>query len=357
MRPRARWPHNYLLLGLSGPLIALNLWVLAQLFLYFEQLITILAIAATLALLLSYLVRFLEKLGCNRTQAVVLVFLLALTLLGVLGVTLVPMVVEQATQLLQGLPAWLDASNQNLQGFSEFIRRRNLPLDLDQIINQLANQVQVLLGLLPGLAIGTVGRLFDTILVIVLAFYMLLDGDRLWQGLIKLLPSRLGIALDASLQLNFHRFLVSQLLLALFMVVTLIPSFVLLQVNFSLLFALVIGVFELIPLVGAMIGISLVALLVMLQHFWLGVQVAAIATVLQQIRDNIISPKLLGNVIGLNPIWIFVALLIGARVAGLLGVFLSIPIAGTLKSTIEALRVLQQAETTSPPAIAPERLH
>lgn len=353
MRPRSYLTRDFLILGLSGPVIVLNLWILAQIFRYFEQLITILAIAAILALLLSYVVRLLEKLFCSRLQAVILVCLVFLSLLGVLGLTLIPVVLEQATQLLQVLPAWLDASNQNLRGLSEFIDKRNFPLNLNQITHQLEAQIQILLGLLPGLAIGTLGRLFDTVLVIVLAFYMLLDGDRLWQGLLNLLPPKLGLALSRSLQVNFHRFFLSQLILALFMVVTLAPLLLLLQVKFGLLFALLIGVFELIPLIGAAVGIGLVTLLVMLQGFWLGVQVGAIATVLQQIRDNVITPKFLGKAIGLNPIWIFIALLIGARVAGLLGVLLSIPIAGTIKSTIEAMRTLNQSEILTLLALKP----
>jgi predicted PurR-regulated permease PerM len=67
--------------------------------------------------------------------------------------------------------------------------------------------------------------------------------------------------------------------------------------------------------------------------------------ILQQIKDNLIAPKLMGEFTGLNPIWIFVSLLLGARIAGILGVLLAIPIAGTIKSTVEALREPQLMES------------
>ena len=156
----------------------------------------------------------------------------------------------------------------------------------------------------------------------------------------------------SSSQCNFQQFFISQLLLALFMLVTLTVTFLALQVRFALLLSLLIAFFELIPFIGAAIGISLVVLLVWLQGLWLAVRVAIASIIFQQIKDNIIAPKLFGAFIGLNPIWVFIALLIGARVAGLLGVLLSVPIAGTIKTSIEKIqkteRVLNLLHNAAP---------
>jgi predicted PurR-regulated permease PerM len=119
--------------------------------------------------------------------------------------------------------------------------------------------------------------------------------------------------------------------------VTLIPVFIILKVPYALLFALLIGIAELIPFIGAALGIGSVFLLVMLQDFWLSWWVGLAAGLLQQIRDNLIAPKMMGDFTGLNPIWIFVALLLGLKIAGVLGVFIAVPVAGTVKATIDAL--------------------
>ncbi len=341
--------RRFLILGLSGPVIALNAWILSQVFHYFEHLFTIVTIAAMLAFLLNYGVRFFERAHFSRVQAVGLILLVALSLLAILGVTLVPIVVQQITQLLQGIPGWLESGRRHLEWLDRLNQSRRLPVDLtrlgDQINTRIESQVQILLGQFPGFAIVTLSRLLDTILIVVLAFYMLLYGDRLWEGLFNLVPPRIGIALSESLRINFQKFFTSQLLLGLFMVVALTPIFLFLQLNFGLLFALLIGASELIPFVGATLGIGLVTLLVMLQNFGLAVQVATSAIIMQQIKDNLIAPRLMGGFIGLNPIWIFIALLAGAQIAGLLGVVLSVPIAGTIKSSIEALRALNQPPT------------
>jgi predicted PurR-regulated permease PerM len=59
---------------------------------------------------------------------------------------------------------------------------------------------------------------------------------------------------------------------------------------------------------------------------------------MQQVKDNLLAPRLLGNFIGLNPIWIFVAILMGYEIAGLLGTLVAVPIAGTIKGTFDAIK-------------------
>lgn len=334
--------QRLIVIGLSGPIVALNVWVLSQAFSYFDHLLTVLTVAAILAFLLNYPVKFFERAGITHAQAVIIVLLISITLLVLLGLTLVPLVFDQLRGLLLGIPAWLEMSQDNLAWLDKWARARRLPLDLtgfsQRITVRVENQIQTLAGEAFGFALGTLSGLVDTVLVIVLAFYMLLYGDRLWQGLIGLLPSPLGPALSASLQLNFHNFFITQLMLGLFMFVTLTPIFLVLKLPFALLFALLIGTAELIPFIGATLGISIVTVLVLFQNWWLAIQVVILAIVVQQFKDNVLAPRLMGSFTGLNPIWIFVALLMGAEIAGLLGALVAVPIAGTIKGTIDAVR-------------------
>jgi predicted PurR-regulated permease PerM len=344
-------------LGCSGPLLALNIWLLSQVFRYFQHPITIMLVAAILAFLLNYPVRLFERARIGRSQAVILVLILALTLLTVLGVTLLPVILDQFTQLLNKIPGWLEGSQQNLNALDAWAKSRRLPVDLKGLSGQLTtlieSQIQTLATQALNLALGTLSGFVNAILVIVLAFYMLLYGDRLWQGLINLLPPKLGVALSVSLQLNLHNFLISQLLLSFFMFSLLTPIFLVLQVPFALLFALLIGVAELIPFVGATLGIASVTLLVAFQNVWLAPWVAGSAIFLQQIKDNILAPKLMGNFTGLNPIWIFIALLMGAHIAGLLGVIVAVPLAGTIKGTVDSLRSFNAPESGLHPDTVP----
>jgi predicted PurR-regulated permease PerM len=348
--------QRLLIYGLSGPIIALNVWLLSLLFSYFQHPITILSVAAILAFLLNYPVKFFERARMTRTQAVVIVLLVTLTSFVILGVTLVPMVIDQTIQLLNKIPDWLTTSQANLEQFEALAKQRRLPLDLRVISTQINANIQNLVQQLASGAVGFAGillsGLLNFILIFVLAFYMLLYGDRVWYGLVNLLPANIGVPLTASLQLNFQNFFISQLLLGLFMIITLTPIFLFLKVPFALLFAILIGLSELIPFIGATLGIGLVTILVLLQNNWLAVPVAVAAILMQQIKDNLLAPKLLGDFIGLNPIWIFVAILMGFEIAGLLGTLVAVPIAGTIKGTFDAIKNGKTDEFVSTVTIA-----
>ena len=330
-----------LIYGLGGPIIALNVGLVSIVFHYFQHPISILGIAAILAFLLNYLVKFFERARMTRSQAVIIVLLATLTLLVILGVTLVPIVIDQTTQLLSKIPDWLTASQENLKLFEDLARKRRLPLNFRVVSEQVNVNIQNMLQQFASGAVGFAGTLLsgllDLVLVVVLAFYMLLYGDRLWLGLVNLLPANIRVPLTVSLRLNFHYFFLSQILLAIFMAVSLTPIFLILKVPFALLFSILIGISQLIPFIGATLGIGLVTILVLLQNFWLAVQVALVAIFIQQLKDNLISPRLLGEFIGLNPLWIFIAILMGFEIAGLLGTLVAVPIAGTIKGTFDAI--------------------
>jgi predicted PurR-regulated permease PerM len=102
--------------------------------------------------------------------------------------------------------------------------------------------------------------------------------------------------------------------------------------------------------------------LVALQNFWLGVEVFAVAVAIDQVNSNFIAPRILGGFTGLNPVWILISLLLGAKLGGLLGVLIAIPLASFIKSTVDSLRTPTPSldsnasefpSSTSSPALAP----
>jgi len=343
--------QTLLIYGLSGPIIALNIWLLSVLFHFFQNPITILSIAAILAFLLNYPVKLFERVRITRIQAVIIVLVLTLTLFIVLGVTLVPLLIDQTIQLLNKIPDWLTTSQANLDHLESWAKQRRLAIDLKLVTNQINANIQTLVQQIASGVVGFAGTLLsgllNVVLVIVLAFYMLIYGDRVWSGLINLLPSNIGLPLSRSLQLNFQNFFLSQLLLGLFMVIALTPTFLFLRVPFALLFAIIIGISGLIPVVGATLGIGLVTMLVLIQNWWLAFPVATMAVIMQQIKDNLLAPKLMGNFIGLNPLWIFIAILMGFEIAGLLGTLVAVPIAGTIKGTFDAIKSSNHSDFVS----------
>jgi predicted PurR-regulated permease PerM len=110
-----------------------------------------------------------------------------------------------------------------------------------------------------------------------------------------------------------------------------------LKVPLALLFGFMIGIGSIIPF-GGLTMIIVVSLLVALQNFWLGVKVLAVAIVITQISENVIAPRIVGDLIGLNPVWMLISLFIGVKLGGVVGLIVSVPIASFIKGTFDAIR-------------------
>ena len=328
--------------ALFVPSLVINGWAIYVIFDYFHSLIAILVGASVLAFLLNYPVSFMERQGAKRRQVAILVFLLALSVLSALGLTLFPLALTEAQQLVVRLPELIDSGRSQLMKLNERGEILGLPINLDvlvaQINDRVKSQLQLIAGQVLNLAVVTFTSLLDFLLTMVLTFYLLQHGDDLWQSLVQWLPGKFRDPFSQTVRLSFQNFFISQLILAVCMGSALVSIFLWLKVPFGLLFGLTIGIMALIPF-GGSVGIAITTSLVALQDFWMGIRVLMAAIIIQQILENLIAPRILGSFTGLNPVWVLISVLAGARVGGILGVIVSVPTAVVIKTVLIAVRL------------------
>lgn len=314
-------------------LIALG-WAIIQILAYFQTVIVIFIFAAVLAFLLSYPVGLVSRFLPNGVS-VILVFLVSLLLIGGLIATLGFAIVSQAQQLLNQLPQLLDSAISAIDQFQNFLNNRNIPIDFGVFETQLRNRVLSGLGIGLTTFQGLLGNLLDLIIIVVVALFMLLDGERLWNFGLKVFPRPIRGRLTEVIRRNFLGFFWGRLILSIFFGVSAFIVFIVLQVPFALVLAAIAGVFDLIPGIGATLGIGLVSIILLPQGILLSIKVLIGCIILQQVEENLLMPRIMQGSVNMNPVVMFFALLVGAKVAGLVGVFLSIPIAGVLISLFD----------------------
>ncbi|GAB4323509.1 MAG: AI-2E family transporter [Leptolyngbyaceae cyanobacterium] len=339
-----------LAIALAAPLTVLNAWAFSSIFGYFQSMLVILIVASLAAFLLNYPVAWLQRRGMQRTQAAIVVFLMALVGVLVLAVTLLPLAIAQAQQLVARLPEWFDSGQRQLMMLDQRFTDMGLPISLDGIILQindrLKGQLQTIAGravnLTLDLAVFTVAKVIDVLLTVISTFYLLQHGDEVWDNLIGWLPIRIQQPFSKTLRLSFQNYFLGQIISSTCMAVGLISAFLFLKVPFGLLFGLTIGLMALVPF-GGSVGIALVTFLVGLRDIGTAAQVLAVSAIVQQIVENGIVPGFLGSITGLNPFWVFVSILTGARVGGLLGIVVAVPTAVMVKEALEAVRSTRKA--------------
>lgn len=326
-----------ILVPLGFPLLFLNAWLALIVLDYFQSVIRIFILATLTAFILGYPTRWLlARFPLTRPLAVVFVLVGAGLILGGLASVLIPTLIEQVNQFL---PYLGETHRQALEGLEGWSLQWRLPANLrslaEQASEKLPDQLQTVLSQILGLAVGAAGGLLEAGFILVITIYLLLRGEEFWDGLYRWLPRRWRQPLRESLRRSFQNYYIGQAAVSSLLGGSLTLAFTLLQVPFGLLFGLLVGVMAFFPFGGAT-GIILISLAAALQSLWLGVKVLAVATLLDQLIENILAPKLLGKFTGVHPVWVLLSLMIGGRIAGLLGILVAVPLAGALQDLLNA---------------------
>ena len=330
-----------LTLGLTFPFIFLNGWLLSLLAQELQPLLTILITATLLAFLLDYPIRFLKDRGVMRGIAVGIVLLVFLFILGVLAVFLVPLILRQANELLIRLPEWIKSGQQQLKTIEDWAIAQQLPIDISTTFNQMVARFTTGLRSFTSQAFsivfGAIGSVVNVFLTLVFTIFLVLRGESLWAGILGWLPLGWNNQIRQALPLNFERYIAGQATMA--AIISLVQTTVLLSLRIPLaqLFGVGIGVASLIPF-GGTTTILIVSLLLALQNFWLGVKVLLVAVVINQVIENLLAPRILGELTGLNPVWMLVSLDLGVKLGGFLGLVVAVPIASFIKGSFDAIR-------------------
>jgi predicted PurR-regulated permease PerM len=333
---------RWLRLSLLFPLFFLNGFLLTQLIDYLQPFVSFLITAAILAFLLEMLIQLLVRQGMKRGWAIGTVFLLAFLLIISLGLILFPIMVEQLTQLLDNLPQWFESTNENVKNLTKlpFLRRFNL--DSTGLVSETLKRVAAALESLGGQAINLlqilVSSALNGLIVFILTIFLLVGGETFWEGLFSWIPQPWRDRLPTYLSKTFRDYFFSRALLAGISTIVRAVIFLLLGVPYSLLFAVVIGVASLIPFVAGLVILGATFLLC-LNDPALAFRFFLASVIIDNLTDNVVAPRLMGNLIGLNPVWIIISLFIGAKLAGVLGLLLAVPLASVIKHIIDDIRV------------------
>lgn len=318
---------RYLLLCALGWVIFLGLS-------YFAPVLVTFILAGIIAFLFHYPVAYVQR-WLPRGWAIALVTIAAGLLFLGLILTIGFTVLAQAQDVLNRSQDIERSVLNLLQQAEELLTRLKLSVDF-QLIEKI---LQTNLLNATGLALGTIQQLVYgfayLVIVVIIALFMLSDGARIWWFLVRHLPEPWQSRVTPAVQTNFLGFFWGRFLLSCFFGASVLVVFSIIGLEQSLFLAVIAGIFDLIPGIGATIGIFLVCLIVLPQGLDTSLTVLIVCVLLQQVEENLLMPKLMKDSLNINPVFMFFALLIGARLGGIIGVFLAVPLAGVLVNVLE----------------------
>lgn len=323
-------------------MIWVGLFVTAILLLWvFRSILLPFVVGLTLAYLLNPVVNWLQKLGIGRSWGSMLVLLLVLILLVGLLLALVPLIAVQIGGLIAGLPGYVadlqDLLRQWMPQFTEWLgpeRTAQLEGSLADLLGRGVEFAGVVTGTLAQSGLTVINTIAVLFITPVVAFYLLVD----WEGMVKkvddLLPRRYRGEICAVLKDidgAMAGVIRGQGSVILVLCVYYGTSLTLAGLNYGLAIGLIGGLLSFVPYVGFLVGFAL-SMTVALVQFWPDqwVFVLIVLTVYivgQFLEGNILYPKLVGQSININPVWLMFALFAFALLFGFVGLLLAVPLA------------------------------
>jgi predicted PurR-regulated permease PerM len=343
--------------------IILLLWVFSSILLPF-------VVGLALAYLLNPMVNVLVRIGIRRAIASALVLILVLAIIVGLLLMLVPLVTQQVLGLVSGLPRYVSDLQLLVQGLAPQLTEWLGPEQAAQVEESLSD----LLGRAVALAGGFTAQLaqsgltvLNTIAVLfitpVVAFYLLLD----WEGMIKraddLLPRQYreeirGVVaqIDRSMAGVLRGVGGVVLVLSVFYA----SALWMVGLDFGIAIGVIGGVMSFIPYVGFLLGFTLSLTVAAVQFWpeeWLRFAIVVVIYVVGQfLEGNILYPKLVGQSININPVWLMFALFAFGLLFGFVGLLLAVPLAAIVGVlTRYALRKYQASSLYRGDAVVLER--
>lgn len=317
-----------------GVLLFLKLWtIVASLFL-----------AIIIAAAIEPTVAWLEKKKVPRVASVPGIYLLSLAALLGLFYAVLPSLFHEAFTLSRSLPEKYGAFLQNLFQSDALSELGFLVPALEELFANFQNQLGNIVPNLFSFISTIFGGIVSFFLVLTFSFYLSLRKNDIETFVLSLTPQRhrnYAKDLTRRIQRRTGRWLQSVFVLATMMGVATFVVLTLLDIPFALTLGVLAGLLEIVPYIGPFIAGTLIFLLASTESFALALVAVGSYILLQQLQQILIIPAVMSRVVGMNPLFVLVAIVVGAELAGLWGVIVAIP---TLSALGEVMRDRKKAK-------------
>lgn len=330
----------------KATIVVLALITLSQFLGDIARILLIFFISILFSAALTPTVNSLRRFKIPRAVSVLGIFLVMLIIFVFFVSQLIPLVATQLLELAKSLTSLLTKmanGEVNLpfgDRFEPMIQDLLSQVDKEALINELKTTLEGFAGELQGLAGDTLGviktifnGIFNFVLVLILTFFLVVNGKDANDFFVSLFPSKHGAYIMnkiETIQQKIGYWLRGQVILMCLMFTLSLTGLLILGVDNALTLAMMTGIAELLPVVGP-IAAGIPAVLVAFNESpWLAVWMLGLIIFLQQIEGNILVPLVMRKAVGLSPIIIILAMMIGLEKLGVVGMIMAIPVATTL---------------------------
>ena len=315
---------------IAASILLIFLWLLGDILLPF-------VLGAAIAYLLDPIVDRLERLGTGRVLGTILILMAAFFVLFFIFLLLIPLVIDQFRLLVAAVPDLVTSVQALVLNQIASISPESEALN--STVSNLSTMAQEKLGIIFGSVMASAISLIDVIMLMVItpvvAVYLLVDWDRILEKINELLPldhASVVRSLASEIDSTLSAFVRGMIAVCLVLGIYYATALSLIGLEFALIIGFMAGLVSFIPYVGALLG-GVLAIGLALIQFWGDFELVALVVgvfiVGQIFEGNILTPKLVGNSVGLHPVSLILALSLFGAFFGFIGLLLAVPLAAS----------------------------
>lgn len=294
-----------------------------------------------LAYLLNPIVQVFERRKIRRIYSVIIVYLLFLALIFLFAVVLIPRLIKDIKILVENLPQYTLQFQALVRDFQNSYMNSNLPQGLKDIIDEnilnLQDLIAVTLQSTLDSVMNTFSKILNVIIVPVIVFYLLKDAEYFKKQSMLLLPKKhrnKALLLFRDIDNAFGKFIRGQIIVALFIGILTTIALTIIEVKYAVFLGLFAGVANIIPYFGPIIGIIPTVFFALFDSPTKALYAAGAFVLIQQIESGILTPKIIGESVGVHPVYVILSLFIGGKLVGIAGMILAVPVLVAIKLTV-----------------------
>lgn len=319
---------------LKVALIVLAAWLLY----FFRNLLVILVTSFVLAVVIDPLADLFERKKIPRFIAVLVVYIILLSLLGLIVSLIIPPIFLEIKDFLKDVLNYWEKFSAGYTALQS-IEMKEVLKNLESAIGAAEVGLSKIAGSAYGVVSGLFGGIFDFVLILILTLYMVIYENQLKEFIRSLVPKNKLCLVDRcalELRMKLSSWIKGQLILCFTIWLAVYIGLSILGVPYALVLSLFAGLLEIVPYMAVVAAIPSVFFALTISP-WKAVFVAALFFVIQELENNILVPKVMQRAVGLNPIIIVLSLYIGGSLAGILGILLAIPVALSVKILLDVI--------------------
>ncbi|MBT3690053.1 AI-2E family transporter [bacterium] len=322
---------NYNVSISMGTFLKLLLIFLVIVFLYLiKEVIVLIFVALILASAFDPWVDWFQKKRIPRGLSIIFIYLILISIIGTAIWLLVPPISQEVGQLSSNLPNYYERIESSIDYFKGVAIEQGSETSFQDSLDTLSATLTGATTKVFNTIFSIFGGVISFFLVLVITFYFTVEEEGLKNFLKSVSPSRMHpylFRLITRIQHKLGLWLKGQLILSLIIFGLVFIGLSIIGVEYALLLAFVAGVFEIIPFLGPTLAAIPAAFFGFTQSPVLGLLVIALYVLIQQLENHVIVPKVMSKSVGLNPLIVIVAFLVGAKIGGFIGVLLAVPVA------------------------------